>query len=65
MTDLRAARDDGYVTRIPSYNSVFLCLESEEVTPILHRLIVESSLPRRESGRNGVGTFLCMNVCAA
>src|ERR1700685_433246 len=45
MTDLRAARDAGYVSRMPSYNSIFVCLESEEVTPILHRLIVESSRP--------------------
>ena len=45
MTDLRAAHDAGHVGRIPSYNSIFVCLESEAVTPILHRLIVESSRP--------------------
>jgi len=45
MTDLRAARDAGYVERMPAYNSISVCLESEDVTPILHRLIVESSRP--------------------
>jgi transposase len=45
MTDLRAARDAGYVERMPAYNSISVCLESEAVTPILHQLIVESSRP--------------------
>jgi transposase len=45
MTDPRAAHDAGHVGRVPSYNSIFVCLESEAVTPILHRLIVESSRP--------------------
>ncbi len=45
MTDLRAAHEAGHVGRMPSYNSIFVCLESEAVTPILHRLIVESSRP--------------------
>ncbi len=45
MTDLRTAHEAGHVSRVPSYNSIFVCLESETVTPILHRLIVESSRP--------------------
>src|SRR5579863_3800094 len=45
MTDLRAARDAGHVDRMPSYRSMFACLEYEAVTPILHRLIVESARP--------------------
>ena len=45
MTDLRAAHEAGHIGRVPSYNSIFVCLESEAVTPILHRLIVESSRP--------------------
>ncbi len=45
MTDLRAAHAAGHISRVPSYASLFTCLESEAVTPILHRLIVESSRP--------------------
>jgi len=45
MTDLRDTHAAGYISRVPSYASLFTCFESEEVTPILHRLIVESSRP--------------------
>jgi len=45
MTDLRGAHAAGFIGRLPSYASLFTCLESEAVTPILHRLIVESSRP--------------------
>lgn len=45
MTDLREAHAAGFVDRVPSYASLFTCFESEDVTPILNRLIVESSLP--------------------
>jgi transposase len=45
MTDLRAAHGAGFISRVPSYASLFTCFESEAVTPILHRLIEESSRP--------------------
>jgi len=45
MTDLRNAHSAGFISRVPSYASLFTCFESEDVTPILNRLIVESSLP--------------------
>lgn len=45
MTDLNEAKAKGYVSQAPCYNSIFKCLESEEVTPILQQLITESSLP--------------------
>jgi predicted nucleic acid-binding Zn finger protein len=45
MSDLREAKAAGFISRVPSYASLFTCFESEEVTPILNRLIVESSLP--------------------
>jgi Transposase DDE domain/SWIM zinc finger len=45
MTDLRTAHDAGHIGRVPSYASLFTCLESETITPILNRLIVESSRP--------------------
>lgn len=45
MSDLRSARDRGFLTKTPHYNSIFNYLESPELTPILKDLIVESSLP--------------------
>src|SRR5262249_30238548 len=45
MTDLREAHAAGIITRLPSYNSIFRCLESEDATPILMALIRQSSLP--------------------
>ena len=44
MTDLREAHAAGFITRLPCYNSIFGCLESEATTPILMAMIVESSL---------------------
>jgi transposase len=48
MSDLRQAAKDGHVDHVPCYNSIFNVIESEEVTPILHELIEQSSLPLRE-----------------
>jgi transposase len=48
MTDLRAARDQGFIRHAPCYNSIFNVIESETVTPILHDLIAASSAPLRE-----------------
>lgn len=48
MTDMREAASKGYVESAPCYNSIFKVIESEEVTPILHRLIEQSALPLRE-----------------
>jgi transposase len=45
MTDLREAQAAGHIDRMPAYNTIFTCLESEVVTPILKELIVESSRP--------------------
>lgn len=45
MTDLREAHAAGFINRLPCYNSIFNCLESEAATPILMDLIRESSLP--------------------
>jgi len=47
MTDLNEAHERGYLSRPVSYNSIFKCLENPAVTPILHELIVQSSLPLR------------------
>lgn len=45
MTDLREAKESGYITRTPHYNSIFNYLEHPGLTPILHKLIVQTSLP--------------------
>ncbi len=47
MTDLNGALEQGFLSGPVSYNSIFKCLESEAVTPILHALIERSSLPLR------------------
>lgn len=45
MSDLREAKQRGYVSQMPSYNSIFRYLESSDLTPYLKQLIFESSLP--------------------
>jgi transposase len=47
MTDLREAQTNGFISKAPHYNSIFNYLESPELTPILHSLITQSSLPLR------------------
>src|SRR5215211_7309473 len=44
-TDLREAKQRGYLTRLPHYNSVFRYLESEALTPYLKELISLSAAP--------------------
>jgi len=44
-TDLREAHEKGYLTELPSYNSIFDYFGDETLTPYLKQLIVESSLP--------------------
>ena len=45
MTDLREAQTNGFISKAPHYNSIFNYLENPELTPILHALITQSSLP--------------------
>jgi transposase len=45
MTDLREARDKGYIGTAPHFNSVFNYLENPALTPLLKSLIVETSRP--------------------
>lgn len=47
MTDLRDAKQHGLISTLPNFCSISRFLESEELTPILKQLIVESSLPLR------------------
>ena len=45
MSDLREAKAKGYLSKMPSYNSLFDYLQMESLTPYLKHLIAESSLP--------------------
>jgi transposase/predicted nucleic acid-binding Zn finger protein len=45
MSDLRAAHERGYLSQVPHHCHVSRTLESDDVTPILEALIVQSSLP--------------------
>lgn len=45
MSDLEDAREKGYISKTPHYNSIINYLEMPALTPILRELIVESSLP--------------------
>jgi transposase len=45
MSDLRAAHTHGYISKVPHFNSISNYLENPSLTPILHDLIIKSSLP--------------------
>ena len=45
MTDMRDAHSKGYISKVPHFNSICNYLENPELTPILHSLITETSLP--------------------
>jgi transposase/transcriptional antiterminator Rof (Rho-off) len=45
MSDLSDAHGKGYLSKLPSYNSIFDYLQMEMLTPYLQMLIEESSLP--------------------
>lgn len=45
VSDLREAKTKGYLSKMPSYNSIFDYLKMESLSPYLKQLIAESSLP--------------------
>ncbi|MGO9123531.1 MAG: transposase [Terriglobales bacterium] len=45
MSDLRDAGSNGFISKVPHYNSIFNYLENPALTPVLQTLITESSLP--------------------
>ena len=45
--DLNEAKAKGFIDDAPHYNSIFRCLESASLTPILRQLITQTSLPLR------------------
>lgn len=44
-SDVMEAKQRGYVSTAPTYSAIYRYLESEELTPVLRRLITESALP--------------------
>jgi transposase len=48
MTDLKDSHANGFIGKLPCYNSIFNYLENPELTPILTDLIIKSSLPLKE-----------------
>lgn len=44
-SDLREAKERGYLWATPHYNSIFRYLESDSLTPILKQMVIQSSLP--------------------
>jgi transposase len=48
MSDLMEAQRRGYLKATPNFCLISRCLESDELTPILKQLIIESSLPLKE-----------------
>jgi transposase len=45
MTDLQGLQAKGFMTKVPSYNSIFDYLENPELTPLLKTLIEQSASP--------------------
>ncbi|HEX8556935.1 MAG TPA: transposase [Pyrinomonadaceae bacterium] len=45
VSDLKDAQGKGYLSALPSYNTIFRYFESEMLTPYLQMLIEESALP--------------------
>jgi transposase len=45
ISDLRAAHADGYISRLPHFNSIFNYLDNPVISPILTQMIVESAKP--------------------
>lgn len=52
QSDLQEAKRRGFLSKMPSYNSVFRYLESEALTPYLYELIATSALPLKSIERD-------------
>jgi hypothetical protein len=48
MCDLEEAHRNGHVSKVPHFNAALKALEDPTVTPILHAMIRQSSLPLKE-----------------
>jgi len=51
-SDLMEAKRRDYVERMPTFSAIYRYLESEELTPYLKQLIIESSLPLKSIERD-------------
>ncbi|MCX6822207.1 MAG: transposase [Candidatus Aenigmarchaeota archaeon] len=47
ITDINRAKEKGFISKIPHYSTVALYMESEDLTPIIKRMIKISALPLR------------------
>lgn len=45
MTDLTESHANGYISKLPCYNSIFNYLENPELTPILTNLVIRAAMP--------------------
>lgn len=52
VSDLRDAKAKGYLSKMPSYNSIFDYLKMESLTPYLKQMIADSSLPLKSIERD-------------
>jgi transposase len=52
MSDLRAAKEKGYIGRVPSYNMIFKVFEQPETFEILRSLVVLAASPLRSLETN-------------
>jgi transposase len=52
VSDLRDAKAKGYLSKMPSYNSIFDYLKMESLTPYLKQMIADSSLPLQSIEKN-------------
>src|SRR5262249_38939665 len=52
QSDLQEAKRRGFLSKMPSYNSVFRYLEAEALTPYLYELIATSALPLKSVERD-------------
>jgi transposase len=48
MSDLRGANENGFISKLPHFNTIFNHLENASMTEVLVKLIVASSLPLKE-----------------
>ena len=48
VSDLEAAKSNGYISQLPHYNTIFKFIEKEELYPILMSMIERASLPLKD-----------------
>lgn len=52
MSDLRESHERGLISKVPHFNSISNALENPDLTPILKKLVAESSLPLKSVETN-------------